>query len=506
MEDELWQNVDAFARWPSIGTAAELVSTGILSGQTDLASDAAAFILAHRDEAPGTLVNLAGSVTGESSIRSPNQKKASEEVALTRKLLRINPDNPVLWSDMARHFASNGDKKQASRCMKSALALAPNHRWMLRTVARFLVHQDEPLAAHQLLAKHPRTRNDPWLIAAELACAHVAGRAPKFWKTALEFVRRDAVSPVHLSELATAAGMMELEAGNRKTARRLVLKGLIDPTENALAQVFWAQESHHLSDGFKLEELVKSANDAYEADYKVAILGGDIISALRSAETWQIDEPFASRPCEEIAYIASLMDDHDMTIRMARQVKHMDGHSDPSLELNAFFARMSSGTLDIKRDQVEINRIRMNLGRAIRNADGNSFHAVANLGLWEYRFGDMSAGRTLYQQAVTIAQKVHYPEAAALAATFAAREAILGRDPTADLALKRAKELASSSKHLASEFYLRKLDEIVGHEERAGEILSPSSTERFVRVKKVDARPFRVEKKNDRLVLWVPRH
>jgi tetratricopeptide (TPR) repeat protein len=502
VEEELRQQADDFAHSPLLGTAAEFLSTALLAGKTDTAAIAASFILEHQDKAPHALIQLAQRATGNTEELNP--VTSDEQIAKTRRLLRINPKNPVLWSDMARHFAGLGDKREASRCMKTALHLAPDHRWILRTAARFLVHQDDPVAAHTLLAKHPRTKIDPWLMAAELACAQVAGRAPKFWKQAGDILRWDRVSPVHISELATAVAMMELESGERKKARKYVHKSLIAPTENTLAQIFWAKENRHLNDGFGLDELVKSANDAYEADFQVAVLGGDLLRALVAAQSWSTDEPFAARPCVEIAYIASLLDNHDLTIKMAHRVKQLDGRSDPSLELNAIFSTLSSGKLNKEGDWAELEKIKINLLRTIEQKDVNTCHAVANLGLWHYRYGDALVGRELYQQAISNAQKTQRAELATMAAIFAAREAILSSDPSASAIFHQAQTLAGKTAHKASDFYIRKLDELILNPSKADEILSPSSAEKFLSVKKITG-TFRVEQTKEGLVLWVPK-
>ena len=186
---------------PSLGTAAEMLSSSLLGGKKEHASEAIQFILAHENEAPSTLIRLARSVANAGKVLIPEVATEVEQVRNTKRLLKLHPDNPMLWSDLARHFASHGDRQRANRCMKVALQLAPNHRWMLRTASRFLVHQDDPVAAHKLLANHPRTRHDPWLIAAELASAQVAERPPKFWRQANDILRFNSVTPLHMSEL-----------------------------------------------------------------------------------------------------------------------------------------------------------------------------------------------------------------------------------------------------------------------------------------------------------------
>lgn len=50
---------------------------------------------------------------------------------------------------------------------------------------------------------------------------------------------------------------------------------------------------------------------------------GDLLGAMGSAQEWYNDEPFAARPCSDIAYIASLIDDHQKTIEMATKAKRL---------------------------------------------------------------------------------------------------------------------------------------------------------------------------------------
>lgn len=505
LKQQLLEQEDDFAQRPSIGTAAEMLSLALLAGNDEAAQHAAAFIMGHKKAAPATLLKLASSVGNHENAFPSGPYTPSQSVSYTRHLLNLEPRNPVLWSDMARHFASLGNKHQAMRCMTTALSLAPNHRWMLRTASRFLVHQGDPVAAHKLLASHVRTPEDPWLIAAELACAQVAGRPPKFWRQATDILRFNRFAPAHTTELATAVAMMELEAGAKKRARKLVQNGLICPTENTLAQVFWAKENRHLNDGFELDQLVQRAVYAYEAEYQLKLLNGDLKGALQAAYTWGQDEPFAARPCMEIAYISSMLDDHKTTIEMASRVKKIDGRADTTLELNAIFADLSSGRLNVEEHKVELDHIKAKLLAAIKQADGDSYHAAANLGLWCYRYGDLSVGEQTYQLAISIAAKQHHNEAAAMAATFAAREAILARTASASALLQQAKEMVEKTKTHAGDFYIRKLEALALRPDKAKEILSPTSAEQYLKVTKPEVPSYRFERKGNQAVLWVPK-
>lgn len=129
----LTEAIQDFDADSTIGTAADLLSKAIIAGNSDAASRAIEFIRQNEDKAPRTLINL---------VSDKNEEATDEnEVKTIRRLLTINPKNPMLWSDLARHFASIGDRSRAKRCMTVALQLAPNHRWILRTASRFFCNK-----------------------------------------------------------------------------------------------------------------------------------------------------------------------------------------------------------------------------------------------------------------------------------------------------------------------------------------------------------------------------
>lgn len=496
----------AFEREPSIGNAADLISAASMVGETAAAEQAAEFVLANKNQAPQTLLALAHSLLD--SPVAPNEaslvgtRSNGTVIAHTRTLLRLHPDNPVLWSDMARHYASHGNRREAKRCMSVALQLAPNHRWMLRIATRFMVHSGDVEEAHRRLVQHPRTPKDPWLIAAELATAQVAQRPPKFWRQGNDFIKLGGIAPLHLSELATAVGMFELEAGEAKKARRLVELALRDPTENTLAQVSWARESKHLKGASGLSDLVRLSSNAFEADFRLKGFSGDLLGAKEAGVRWAIDEPFAARPITSLAFIASIFDDHEEAIELARKVRILDGHIDSNLEMNSLFSKMSSNRLTMDTNHREIEAIHAKLMALAE--EKNAYHAMANLALWHYRFGQAQVGAELYQKAIMTIEKNGPVESAALAAVYAAREAILARQPEAPILLEKAKALAKRSRYAVAEFYLRKLDHLILSPENGSEILSPASAMRYLSVEKPEPAPYRLIQGKDGPIIVVP--
>ena len=471
----------AFNDERSLGTASEALTEALLEGNADAAKRCGDYIRQNAASAPAPLLRLANETT-RGELPPPT---GAVDVARWRSLLKLSPRNAAVWADMSRHYSAQGDKRQAMRCMQTALQLAPDHRWMLRTASRFLVHQQDYAAAHKLLANHPRTKSDPWLMAAELACAHVAGKVPKSWKAGNDALRYDRFPAMHVSELATAIGMMELEGGNRKQARKLVQRGLIVPTENTLAQVIWAKEAKHLGDGIVgLDKLVSARQDAFEARYKIGLRQGDFQAALVACQRWMDDEPFAARPKMETTFVASLLDDYDLIKRIAQAALKTDGKLSHEMEMNVIFAELSSGRIDARDPDVAAKTM-SRLKTVIDTGGSLVVHATANLALLSYRSGNPEVGRDLYRVAIDLARKQDGFENASLAATFAAREAILAGAHDAEIHLNEATELATRSGSEASHFYNRKLQALVVAPDRAGIILSPSSTGEFLKPVKI---------------------
>jgi hypothetical protein len=493
VDKHLSEVTHAFRTAPSVGVAAELIAAGTMAGHPELVLEAASFVLSHEEQAPKSLLEtsrvLISSRSDGSDRLAPNPNVNS--IAVTRQLLRLQPGNPVLWSDMARHYAGLGSRaatKKAKECMSVALSLAPNHRWMIRTAARFMVHVDQKEEAHRLVVRHPLTPKDPWLVAAELATAQVAGRAPRYWRQAKSFLEVKGVAPIHLSELAAAMAMMEIESGESKRARKLADAALKSPTENTLAQFSWARDERRFQGGSALDDLVEQTGAAFEANCRLKYLSGDLLGARAAGIQWSNDEPFAKGPLMELGFLDSILDDHERALEWYHKASRLQRKPDTHLELNMLFSKMSSGRLQPQTDAEEIAAIGARL-RALA-LEGSSYHAIANSALWEYRFGDPTVGAARYQEAIRILEKTHKLGSAALAAAYAAREAILAGQANSVELLHRARNLSERGKSAIADFYVRKMQALALQKDQASEILSSKSAVRFLPVRQGGANEF----------------
>jgi tetratricopeptide (TPR) repeat protein len=505
--DAFLLQVEGFEQSPDLGRAAELLATALRLGDTVRAKKPAEFIRLQGSLAPSILSDIAVSVLSgvKTSLVTQQVVEDASAIAYMRRLLRQRPRSANLWVDLARHQAALGETDKAQKSMRIGLALAPNHRWILRSASRLLLHAGEPEAAHKLLANHPRTRQDPWLMSAEIASAQIAKRPPKFVARAREILRPKSFPAAHISELAAAVATVELEAGANRSARRLLKLALQDPTENALAQVEWAERDSR--DGFDLEPIVSRTPDAYEASCWVKYNEGQIEDALRAAREWLIDETYATRPVGMVCYLASFLDDYDTVVKTAQEA--LTRHPTEVLHRNnLIFGVLSKGAIFERTDSTELAEHLEFLRRRISSKGEDALQATANAGLLFYRIGRSEEGRQLYEATIVAAEKLSNHLISAHAAVMNAREAILMGSLWATEALHKAHDLAKRVVSPGLNFYLRKLDSLHKNPHTAAFILTPNAAKQFT-PRKPFVDPFkdiRVENTESGPMLWLPRH
>lgn len=492
---------------PTAAIAVEALNIAILAQDKPLEMTARAILLSER-ALPAAVQRLIApasseSFTGPVSTRTGDESGAG--IRRLRRLLQQYPKNPLLFLDLARHHAILGNAKHAEKAAMSALALAPAHRLVLRSVARYYLNTgDEGRAkAHKLLVGAEVTRHDPWLIAAELAISQEAGRSPKYWREAKSFLERRAVPASNLSELASAVGTFEVLDGQKKRARKLFELALLAPTENTLAQVKWAEQ--RTTGTFALDQWMGKLPSADEAISMRAYQENDLETAARHAQLWYYDEPFSATAAITASYVCSMLDDHDAVLAMMGPalMSHPDNRC---LENNYIFARISGGRLfdqDEAAAALEIDDLRLRLMSHIRERGAHTAHATANLGLLAYRCGSADEARQVYDFAVNWARDRRDWFETANALLFHARESILAQAPWAGAVLAEAEEALQRVSSAGLTFYLSKVKALAKDPHKAAEILCPSNLSGATMIKPRRPTQFEVRKDKDGLLTLI---
>ncbi|HYO75125.1 MAG TPA: hypothetical protein VE010_01580, partial [Thermoanaerobaculia bacterium] len=231
-----------FATHRTLSFAADLLSASIVLGPTPETLAAARLISSDR-RSSAMVLDTASSVVAQAAeaggaahvdvegLDEPETRH--RQIAQLRHGLRANPRNAVRWVELAREYTTEGHEFKAARAMRSAVAMAPHDRFVLRCAARLWVHLGDPERAVNTF-RHARSAMlaDPWLMAAEVATTATAGRPSKNIKHARHMLDGGRHVPFAMSELASALATLELQAGDVRRARRLFRTALVDPNEN----------------------------------------------------------------------------------------------------------------------------------------------------------------------------------------------------------------------------------------------------------------------------------
>jgi hypothetical protein len=405
--------------------------------------DVADHVLSHADEAPTAAVDLARQVhrrvfphdSIELPVRSGPEDLAvaREQVGGLRARLAKNPHNPVGWVDLARAHTITGSTDKAHRAITVALEGGSGNRFILRSAARFFVHQGDLERALHVLEGCGTSLSDPWLLASELAVAHLSGAPPRSTRSARRFADDRAFSAFERSELLSAIATLELASGNDKRARKLFDASLKEPHENSLAQAEWASERAAL---VRVPQELLGTPESYEARTRDATGRGDWKEALEQSLYWQHAEPFSAEAAIHSSYVAGVgLGDYRASLEAAEQGLLANPHN-PVLRNNVAYAAANLGKLH--EAVLELEQM-----RALIDEPRLRVPYFATSGLVAYRMGDHDRGRDLYRRAIAASRSL--PDGAGLEpliwAHFAREELLADGDEREEIA-ERAHQAA----------------------------------------------------------------
>lgn len=368
-----------------------------------------------------------------------------EPIQRLRALLRYSPDNALALLDYAQLQTALGKIKSAERALRTALAISPNNRTVLRTLARFYVHIQRADTAHQLIKRHPRTAQDPWMMASEIALADAAETESVFLGKARRFlIEREKFPEAHLTELSGNIAIAELRSGNLKKARESQRRALLAPNDNVVAQ---AVEFQYL---FGVELITPSITRAIQSSAEALLLRAwndiDLVGIERNAIAWHSQEPFSSRPIQMLSSLYAYRGSHNAALKWIEAGLRTD-ILDRGLLINLAFVYANMGNEN--RTYSTLKRLRQIYGKDIEP------FANATEGLLAYQFKRFEDGDNLYSQAVAEFNRRNEP---ALGAFCRLNQAFLAAErnhPAGSVLAKNAIDEVKAHPSLDSRMLLR---------------------------------------------------
>ena len=412
------------------GVASELVGSALVLGRRDHSEvrDAIDFVVERSAEGSIGQKVVARLAEGPQDVGAPvpisgDNNYHQNRIHAIRHGLSHEPRDAVLWTDLGREYTILGHLRQAVKVVENAIRLAPNNRFVLRAATRLFSHIDDPRRAHDLLRGAGNVKDDPWLLAAEIAAASVAERSSRLVKRGMTIARDESRAPHEITELASTVATLEMENGAARSARRLFRISLVRPTDNSLAQVLlWRRHVEWL----RGEDVTKGALRVarpYEASAWREFYARKWVNVVGACREWMLDEPYSVRPAMFGSFVSLVVigDSH-----AAEQL------AECGLKANKKDARLYNNYAVALAEQGQVGRARdaMSLAWSYEEReDVRSTVLTATEGLLAFRRGDITAGRMLYRKAIRNAQRTDQTKAA-LAEAYLAREEAL-----ADLAV-----------------------------------------------------------------------
>lgn len=424
----------------SASFAADLVSSALVLGRHEEASDAAKFLLSKNSGATTIVRELAHQVLSEDReylLRAEEprrqslallKQRAAERIGQLRAGLREEPANGIAWADLALEYTVLGIKEKAERAIRAAVQFGSYNRFILRAAARFYIHQDDPSQAQYILRRASLVRSDPWLLAAEIAVSSAAHKPSNNVKAATKLLEDSNYSHFQTTELASAIATLELRNASIKNAKKLFRRAMLSPTENSVAQAEWA--SRRILTDFEVTP-AQTPPRIYEARAWELYMAEKWEASFQQAIKWLYDEPFSVRPVLLSSYIKSTIEeDYEASAKLLRFGLIANPGDGVLLNNLAFVLASANKTQEAREYFNQIVRSELALHEKII--------VTATEGLLRFREGFPDEGRAMYLQAIETARGPEFQHLRARAAGYLAREELLVQSSDAHKAYERA--------------------------------------------------------------------
>lgn len=424
---DLLEQEESWGAHKSLAHASDLLTSSQVLGRDHEYQQVARFVLDHSRPqsllsrlAESTIHKVDGPAQRSGTSKKLESERHDRSIARLRRLLRIESRNAIAWIEIARHYVVVGESKKARRAVLSALAVDKDSRFVVRSSARYFHHADESDYAIKILQHSDRWKTDPWIMASEIAFASLLGRQTRMAKKGLELVEAGAFRDMHISELASALGSLELEHGKLKNARRLAAISMKMPNDNSFAQAMWNREAFDIP---QLRFETMTIPMAWEAMAQLQYQNENFLDALKHLERWRADEPFSVRPIQLLSYVnGTILQDWSSSIEIIKKARllHPD---DLTLQNNLVYDYLMSNRVEEAEKELPALIALMN-----SVSDERKAVASATWGLLMFRKGEYEQGRDLYRKAIRVIAASGNSYLRAMAVSNYVREELLAQE------------------------------------------------------------------------------
>ena len=435
-------NSNAMQEWIEnrrLATAVDLVAEALIirDFESSEAIAAAKLILSKAPSSSSLVRQLANHFLQTTTSRWTDPSNLLDVNAVRKYIARLKKSvrnylyNPIAWSNLSLGYATVEQNEKAKMTMSVAMNLAKNNRYILRSAARCFMHLGEPDRGLAMLNKSGLCAIDPWITSAEIAISESSGLKSKCIGKAKDLIKDDNLTPFSRSELAVGLGTMEIKSGAISQGKKVMRVALVEPTENALAQVEWVGSYFKVNfdDLFKLRSEVPAT---YEATAVHLYFDKKFKESLKASKKWGRFQAMSPHPIILSTSISSSLLDDDLGAIEIFDNAFPSQRNSPLAINNYAFALARIGRTEEAR-----NKLSQGISDASRE---EVFTITATNGLVCFREGDIEGGRILYDNAVKGFEILQNYRSAAVATYFWAAEEKRVKSQGAEAKIKEAKK------------------------------------------------------------------
>lgn len=360
---------------------------------------------------------------------------------------KLNNLNPFQWCDLGYYYTIQGQKQKARRAFLIAINLNDSNRFVVRSVARFLLHIGEIEFAHQILNKSPRIKSDPGILSAEIAFSEIMGRKSKLINYGTLMVNDMNVSVEEKNELIAQLASIEFSYGKSSRGKSLVEKCLVSPNENSLAQFEFLTKNFRIDHDFDAKYY--SVMCQYEALARSHFANSDFLKALNNSKLWFDFQPFSNKPAIFSSYIAAaVLSDYNQAITIAKNALKISPDSSALKNNLAYsYARNNQTNQAIKTlESINLSRLEPYESAVIS----------ATIGFISFKKGDIESAKKGYDGAIKYFRTVNNQEALARALyNYSLVMKNIDRDESSKL-VKEASELSEKNRIVELIYIIKK--------------------------------------------------
>jgi hypothetical protein len=405
----------------SVGIAADLINSAYISGKVNIpeVTEAINFILKENNGTSNALLKLVNNLSNVDQVDNTsdfdlnlhtneitnNEFKSYTDNNILFKIIQENKfrtkselRNPIPWVELSRLYSFFGQEANAEKAMLTALNLAPNNRFVLRSATRLFVHFEQYEKALYYLRKTDASKTDPWLASAHIATSSIIKRYSPLIKNGISIIQSKNFSNYELTELASSLGTLELSEGSYKKSRVYLELSSKSPNDNTLAQLEWIskEDSRFVFNPMRYKNVANPFEAFAFENYEL----GNYKEAYQDSIKWFLDMPYSKRPVLLGSYISSVfLKDVNATITFCKAGLRANPN-DHTLLNNLVYTLLNDNKLD--EALLYIPQLKRSFNDNM--SDESRITLQATFGLIAFKYGNNEVGKHLYEIAIQNAE------------------------------------------------------------------------------------------------------